>query len=592
MSDYQNKIDEIKDKVDIVDIISEHVHLEKKGNNYVGLCPFHDDKNPSLTVSPTKKIYTCFSCHASGNAITFIEKFKRISFSEALRELGNRVGVTVSQTKEEKFYLQNKRYYDIIEESAKFYHFYLTNTNNGLDAIKYLHNRNITDDIIKRFNIGLASNESDLLYRMLSDKNHLVVDMIDAGVVRSGSSFYDVFKSRIMFPISDLNGKLVGFSGRKYQESNESKYVNSAENVIFKKGNILYNYYEAFQDIKQNNNVFVFEGFMDVIAAHRANVKNSVATMGTAFTIEQIKAIRRITENITLCYDGDIAGIESTKRAIKLLNQFQMNVSCIIIPDGLDPDEYVNKFGNDALKDLLVNNQVNAIDYIYENEKKSLIKNDINSVEKFKKEIFNFLHMFNSNVLIESTIKKLSHDLEISVSGLLNDYDENKYKPSNDIYIPIIVNKNTGDIVNIRDNAKVASLDILQKKLINIAIKHPERCAEIESKFDNFYVSPDNRDIMLHVHQYFNVHNVIDEEVIKAKLPDETATTFEKILNMEFPSDVSQVEVLLNGFGEYKKHKILMEIRQEPNSVDKLNKTISARRGSTKFLKKGGDFND
>lgn len=592
MNDYQNKIDEIKDKVDIVDVISEHVHLEKKGNNYVGLCPFHDDKNPSLTVSPTKKIYTCFSCHASGNAITFIEKFKRISFSEALRELGNRVGVSVSQTKEEKIYLQNKRYYDIIEDSVKFYNFYLTNTNNGLDAIKYLHNRNITDDIIKQFNIGLSSIDNDLLYRMLLEKNHLVVDMIDAGVVRSGSSFYDVFKNRIMFPITDLSGKFVGFSGRKYQESNESKYINSAENIIFKKGNILYNYNESLMEIKQANNVFVFEGFMDVIAAYKANVKNSVATMGTAFTVDQIKAIKRISQNVTLCYDGDLAGIESTKRAIKLLNQFQMNINCIIIPEGLDPDEYINKYGKDALNDLLVNNKVNAIDYIYENEKKSLVLNDLNSVEKFKKEIFNFLHMFNSNVLVESTIKKMSHDLEISVSGLLNDYDENKYKPSNDIYIPIIVNQKTGDIINIRDNAKVASLDIIQKKLINIAIKNPERCAEIESKFDNFYVSTDNRDIMLHVHQYFNVHNVIDEEVIKSKLPDRTAQAFENILNMDFPPDVSQVEVLLEGFGEYKKHKVLMEIRQEPNSVDKLNKTISARRGSTKFIKKGGDSID
>lgn len=592
MKDFQSTINEIRDKVEIVDVISEHVSLEKKGNNYVGLCPFHDDKNPSFTVSPSKKIYTCFSCHATGNVITFIEKFKKISFSEALKELGDRAGIKVTQTKQDLEFQKNKKYYDIVNETTKFYHFYLKNTSEGLDALSYLNNRQITADIIDKFQIGLSSKEPDLIYRMLLEKDFLEIDMIEAGVVKSGSSYYDVFRSRIIFPITDLNGRFVGFSGRKYlKDSTESKYINSSENIIFKKGNILFNYFESLSEIKKLDSVYVFEGFMDVIAAYRAGVNNSVATMGTAFTLEQIRALKRITNNITLCYDGDDPGIESTKRAIKLLIQNDINVSCIILPIGLDPDEYINKFGKEALNKLLVNQRISAIDYVYEIYKRSLIKTDINSIEIFKKEIFSFLRLYKSNVIVEAVIKKMSEDLEISINGLFDDFNNTKSFVQNDFYIPSTKANKKNNLQEIKLNANMMGFDKLQKQLIRMAIKFPEKCLEIESRFNNHYINDANRDIMLQIHQYYNIYNLIDEEVVKSKLPnEEVVSVFEHILEMEVPSDISQVEVMLSSFEKYKNKKIFMGIKQTSDNY--LDDLIKHQKSIVVFQNKGGNSDD
>lgn len=592
MKDFQSTINEIKEKTDIVDVIGQYVTLEKKGSNYVGLCPFHDDKNPSLTVSPSKKIYTCFSCHATGNVITFIEKFKKISFSEALKELGDRVGVSVTPTKQDLEYQKNKKYYDIIAETEKFYHFYLKNTSEGLEAIEYLKSRMLTEDVIDRFHIGLASKEPDLVYRMLLDKGFLELDMLEAGVVKSGASYYDVFRSRIIFPISDLNGRFVGFSGRKYlKDSTEAKYINSAENVIFKKGNILYNYHEALQEIKKLNSVYVFEGFMDVIAAYRAGINNTVATMGTAFTLDQIRALKRITNNITLCYDGDQPGIESTKRAIKLLVQNDIDVSCIILPVGLDPDEYINKFGKEALNNLLVNQKISAIDYIYEIYKRNLIKSDLSTVETFKKEIFSFLRLYKSNLIIEAVIKRMSEDLEVSINGLLEDFNSTKRFSTDDFYIPASKPRKKSSIQEIRFNANMKSYDRLQKQLIKMAMKFPEKCLEIESRFNNNYYNEANRDIMLEIHQYYTIHNLIDEEVVKAKLPnDEVVSIFEQILEMDVPSDVSQVEIMLTSFERLNKNKLFMGNKQ--SSENYLDDLIKHKKSIVVFQNKGGNSDD
>jgi DNA primase len=594
LNEFQSKIDEIKEKADIVSVISEYVKLEKNGSSYVGLCPFHEDKNPSMSVSSTRKVYKCFSCNASGNVITFIEKFKKIPFMEALREVGQKVGINVQTTQNELLNQKNKKYYDILSDSLNFYHFCLKNTNEGQVALQYLQNRNLNVDIINRFKIGLSMSDSNDLYKCLIDKNYQPIDMIEVGLIKSGNNYFDTFRRRIMFPVTDLNGNVVGFSGRKYlPNSDEAKYINSNENIVFKKSQILYNYYEAFNDIKKQDSIFLFEGFMDVIAAYRASVLNSVASMGTALTFDQIKAIKRLTNNVTLCYDGDVPGIEATKRAIKMLVQNNLNVDVVLMPDGLDPDDYINKYGEPGLNQHLLNEKISAIEYLYINEKNNLLINDINSVERFKNEVFQYLRVFNSNVIIEVYIKRMSKDLGVSINSLSDDFK----KTANFVYeIPdgqTIQKPNIDRKIKKSNFVKINKYDSIQKKLINIALTNPEKCVEIESKFNNNYVNNENREIMLQIHQYYYTHKELNRDIIKSKLQPDIANVFEDILNMDFPKHVSEIDLLFKSFDKFPNEKITILLSEEENKTSEtLDRVTKVKKATTKFIFDRSDSND
>ena len=564
MDGFQNKINEVKEKADIVDIIGQYVKLEKKGSDFIGLCPFHDDTNPSLSVSPSKKIFKCFSCNVGGNAISFLEKYKKIPFMEAYREVARTVNIEVAITPKERLIQKNLKYYKILETSTEFYQFYLNNTKEGEIALKYLHNRGLNTNIINRFKIGLSGSDNDNLFKYLSEKDFSPLDMVEIGVVQSTTNYYDTFRKRIIFPITDLDGYHVGFSGRVYlPDSDEAKYVNSRENVVFKKGQILYNYHEAFNEIKANNHVFLFEGFMDVIAAFRAGIENAVASMGTNLTNQQIQALKRITNNITICFDGDIPGIEATKRAITLLINNKMNVKVAQIPNGLDPDDYLNKHGEDKLNEFLTKDSISAVEYLYLDAKENLISNDINSVEIFKDNVFKFLSQFNSNVLVETYLQKMANELDVSFNGLFADYNQSKqYMQPEIIEVPTLkkTKQNSYD-------ASFRKFDKIQKQLIHIALKHPDRCVEIENRFNHNYVNHENRNIMLVIHQYYSLNKTINEKEIKSKLDPELIKVFEEIMNMDFPNEIDEIEVLFEGFSKFPYVKNIVKLCDKPNKT-------------------------
>ena len=341
----QSQIDEVIQKADMAAIIGEYVTLTKKGSDYQGLCPFHNDNHPSLSVSPRKFCYSCWSCGAKGNVITFVQNFEHISFQEALQKVALKSNVKLDIKVSERELKFNK-YYQIMSDVSNLYEFYLNNTDEGKEALEYLHNRNLTDDVIKRFHIGLSGSLGDTVTKAFLDNGkYLPIDLLELCLIgndEKNKRYYDLFRNRIMFPIEDYHGNIIGFSGRIYNTKSNAKYMNSKENVLFKKSNILYNYYEALNDIKKNDKIIVFEGFMDVIAAYRAGINNSVCTMGTALTVDQVRLLTGLTKNIILCYDGDEPGINASKRAIKMFIQAGANIRVCILPLGIDPDEYIN----------------------------------------------------------------------------------------------------------------------------------------------------------------------------------------------------------------------------------------------------------
>ena len=350
------KITEIRQSVDIVDVIGSYLPLSKKGRNYVTICPFHDDTTPSMSVSPEKQIYMCFVCHNGGNVFTFLKEYLKLSYIEAVKKIAEigRVDISEYQLVTEAKPI-NKKFeplYKMHEEASKIYSHYLQ-TKSGLPAKEYLNQRDIQDGVIDAFQIGYSLPQS-ILVKSFSNMGYSQIEMVQSGLVIESNDGYDRFVDRIMFPLHDQDGRVVGFSGRIFKDSkNEAKYMNSPESDIFIKGDMLYNYHRVKETVRKEGHVIICEGFMDVIALYRVGIENVVAIMGTALTNGHIKALRRLTNTIYLCLDGDNAGRQATLKCIEILEKQKFEVRIVELPENSDPDDLLKQKGKDELHAMM-----------------------------------------------------------------------------------------------------------------------------------------------------------------------------------------------------------------------------------------------
>lgn len=415
----QEQILEIRQRANIVDIISEYIPVEQRGRNYFAVCPFHDDHNPSMSISPDKQIYTCFVCGAHGNVFTFVMEYEQVTFIEAVRIIGSKIGIEVdiTQYKEKKESTKEANLYEIYEIANKFYQNNI-NTKDGSIAKEYLNKRGFDEALIKEFGIGLSTNNK--LYSLLSSKKFNDEDLIKSGISsNSNDRYYDTFTNRIMFPLWDLEGRVVGFSGRIYNTEDASKYVNSKESDIFKKGKLIYNYHRAKDEIRRKRSVIITEGFMDVIALHKVGIKNVVATMGTAVTNEQAALIKKLSNNVIICFDGDNAGDKGTLScAVELMN-CGIIPKIVRLPEKLDPDEYINKYGVDKLKEY-IDNPKSYLNYKIDYYKKNTNFENSDEISEYIKNVIKELKNDNDNIVKELTIKALSDETNVSVTTLNN----------------------------------------------------------------------------------------------------------------------------------------------------------------------------
>ena len=404
----------IQKKINIVDIVRDYVPLVQKGKNYFGICPFHDDHNPSMSVSNEKQMYKCFVCGAAGNVFNFVKDYNKISYYEAVQEVANKVGINIKidknlKTQENKFQKQ----YDIYDISNKFYQNNL-NTNLGKIARSYLKDRLINEEIIKHFEIGLSFNDNNLT-KLLKNKGFDDDLLVKSGIcVKNNNSIYDIYRDRIMFPLWDINGKTIGFSGRIYEGNDSSKYINTMETDIFKKGSLLYNYHNAREFVLKENKLIIVEGFMDVIRLYSIGVYNVVASMGTAITKEQISLIRKITNNVVLMFDGDSAGEKATNSFIEVSKDVDFDISVVRLEEDLDPDDYIIKKGKEKMIYHL-NNAKSLIDYKLNKEKKNLDINNGEEVSRFINKIAPSLSKINDDIALEVEINKLAKMIGLSV---------------------------------------------------------------------------------------------------------------------------------------------------------------------------------
>lgn len=557
----QNTINDIRSKIDIVDLISEYVPLTKKGQYYWGVCPFHNDKNPSMSVDPKRQTYNCWSCHNSGNVFNFLEQIENIDFKDALKILGERVGITVNNfiSQSDKKY---SKYYEIYDIAAKFYQLML-NTESGTEALEYLKKRNINTDTIKEFGIGLALDEKNKLSKYLKEKKYDTNTINELGLSNGEN---DIFINRIMFPLEDRNGRIVGFSGRIYTDVKFSKYMNTKETLIFRKGSCLYHYYASREYVRQEKYVIVMEGFMDVIRASTIGIKNTVALMGTAMTEEQMSLLKKLSLNIYLCLDGDDPGLDAMLHNGELLEKAGINVKIIMLKDNDDPDTFILKYGKEKFLSL-IESALNYSDFRIERLRNGVdfssdveLSNYVNNVLKETIEI-------KDEIRREIILKKLATETNLSYNTLekkLNQYKERNN--NNNVITNLPVKKDVK-----YDKYMRASLEFIYYMLIN-----PKVIKTYDSK-KLYFINSELRNLAGEISYYYHNYGEIVIADFYTYLNDkkELLIEFEKVLKLELDEEISDITIedYVNAISEYNVRQEIIRLeeimRKETDELEK-----------------------
>ncbi|BAU27271.1 DNA primase [Aneurinibacillus soli] len=354
-------IEQVRTKSDIVDVIGQYVHLKKTGRNYFGLCPFHSEKSPSFAVHPDKQLFRCYGCGEAGNVLSFVMKVEGLEFPEAVRQLGSRVGIEVPHQQDRPEDDRIRRKKDTMlsahDFAAKLYHHLLRNTDHGENARNYLLNRQIQLATIEEFALGYSPDSWNTLLYQLEKREYPLPLMEEAGLLsrsENGERLFDKFRGRVMFPIHDSQGQVVAFGARALGDA-QPKYLNSPETPLFNKSQLLFNLHRARTSIRKQQEAVLFEGYVDVISAWQAGIQNGVASLGTSLTEQQARIIRRNSEHVTICYDSDQAGTLAAFKAADLLEKAGCFVKVAQMPGGMDPDDYIRKYGGERFRnDILL----------------------------------------------------------------------------------------------------------------------------------------------------------------------------------------------------------------------------------------------
>jgi len=432
-------VNTVRQKVDIVDIIGERIPLITRGKNYFCVCPFHDDSNPSMCVSREKQIYTCFSCHATGNVYTFLENYEHWDFRQTLKYLGDRVGIDVGGSTYQRQNTKYDKLYGAYQLALKYYQNNLASIE-GRRARTYLEQRGITDSIIKEFEIGLSLADNSLT-ALLMKKDYSLLELNQLGL---SSDNRDIYHDRIMFPLHDMNGKTIGFSGRIYQHTGENKYLNTKETEIFKKGRLLYHYHIAKEECRREKYVLIMEGFMDVIRASSIGLRNTIALMGTALTHEQIQLIKRLSPHIILCLDGDQAGQDAMLKAGEAFLKENIEVKVVVLPDEDDPDTFILREGGTRFRSLIENAIYFSNYKIRSLKKKADLGQDKEKAAYIDRVIEETLHV-EDEIRREIILKDLAKEFDIGYNTLEMRFREKQTKISKptSFVLPKTSNKKT-----------------------------------------------------------------------------------------------------------------------------------------------------
>lgn len=424
-------IDKIFDEAKIEEVVGDFVSLKKRGSNYMGLCPFHNEKSPSFTVSPAKGIFKCFGCGAAGNSVNFIMQHEQLSYPEALKQLAKKYNIEVVEeqvSKEHQEELNERESLFLVTQFATdFFSKTLLESEEGKTiGYSYLKERGLSDEMIERFSLGYSVEQKDGFTQAAIEKGYSTELLQKTGlsIYKEGMKPIDRFFGRVIFPIHNLSGRVLGFGARTLRTDKKvAKYLNSPETEIYHKSKVLYGIYQAKRTIIQQDNCFLVEGYTDVISFHQKGIENVVASSGTSLTAEQIKLIRRFTSNITVLFDGDAAGIKASFRGIDMLLQEDMNVKVLLFPDGEDPDSFARKNSTTELEEFL---KANAKDFIAFKCQILLAEAGMDPIKKAEliKDVVGSISLISDNIIRSVYIKEASRTLDMEEQTLLNELNK------------------------------------------------------------------------------------------------------------------------------------------------------------------------
>jgi DNA primase len=442
-------LEEIRNRCDIVDIISEYVHLKPAGKGFKGLCPFHGEKTPSFMVSPEKQLFHCFGCGEGGNVFNFLMKYEKISFFEAVKMLAKKSGVSLPVDEEKENFLnrQKERLYKLNNLAANYYRECLFKTNQGKKIINYLKKRGINDTSVEKYRLGYAPPGWDALTNFLKKKGYSYEELIKARIINKSKiegKYIDYFRDRIIFPIFSLSGRVIGFGGRVFDDS-LPKYINSPETLVYNKGSNLYSLNFAKEDIRKKDYLIIVEGYTDVLITQQYEFNNVAASLGTALTTRQIDLIKRFTDMVLIAYDADSAGNMATLRSLDLLVKAGLEVKVIDLPQGYDPADFLIKKGRTPFQNL-IDRSLSLIDY-----KLKLLysKYSIKTIEgkvKIIKGIIPTLSVIGNEVELRAQTKKISEELKLSEEAILIELKRYKRGAKDSSHNFIKLNSESGNI--------------------------------------------------------------------------------------------------------------------------------------------------
>ena len=453
----QETINEIRQKADIVDIVKEYIPLTQKGKNYFGVCPFHQDHSPSMSVSRERQLFKCFSCGMAGNVFKFVSEYENISYLEAVAKVAEKVGMPITITKTYTPVQKYQEEYELMNLASLFYENNL-NTEKGLPAKSYLKKRGLNDEMIKDFNIGLSfANNS--LFEFFQKKNISPAKLVELGLLNQVDlNYHDVFRNRILFPIHNDEGRVVGFTGRVYESDSTPKYLNSRETKLFRKGNILFNYHRARDAVRLAKRVILVEGNMDAIRMYASGFKNTIALMGTSLTHDQIVLLKKLRVPVILMLDNDSAGELATYQVGLELEKEEFELEVVRLSGKKDPDEYIVTYGIEAMQEN-IDHPLSFLEFKLNFLKKNKNLQDTNDLANYVKEVLKTLEGKDA-ITIDITLNKLVQEYNLSYDVLKEEIKEK---------VPVRQKETSKPVVVKRKNAYVSSAEHILYYMMNDA---------------------------------------------------------------------------------------------------------------------------
>lgn len=591
----KDEIAELKASVNIVDVISQYVALTKAGKSYLGLCPFHGEKTPSFNVNAEKGFFHCFGCGKSGDAIGFLQEYKQVRFVDAVKELADFAGVQLNIDNERPVAENpNAKLFEINNQAARLYNMVLTTTALGQKAQAYLAERGISAEIIKTFNLGLAPEDNDFLYQNLSSKFDDET-MAKSGLFNfSSQNVYDFFSNRIMFPVTNEFGHTIAFSGRKWQENDTSKakYINTSATEIFEKSYEFFHLDKAKASIKKTKEVYLMEGPMDVIAAHKAGIFNVVATMGTALTEKHEKRLRSLAKKYILIYDGDNAGQNAIFKAIDLLGQSKSEI--VRIPEGLDPDEYGKTYSYEALAKLMTEGRIQPIEFLMDYRRPSNLSNtqaqvdfleemaaeivkvsSLTAQDLYVRKLVELLPDFDYNQVEQNVNLRRENVQTQAVNVLPEDYPE-PYFPDNveemGYYEPVQQQTFQAPV-----QKRLSKVERSEEQLLGRMLTHAELLMKFSDDENFRFIHQHYQDLFDKLLIEYMTYEELNLDHFAGELSEENRGLFYEILAKDYPEEVSEQEIqdIMATFGKTGEESKYQELQ---NQLDLAKKSGNEKR--------------